>query len=132
MKALHAWPAVGWDGSGDKLAVYAELENKAGKKSLWSVGKLLAGHGDEREDVKAFGKVPGLDNIDIADLQVVDDEFCLLTTNGALFGWTQKGGKWADGSSKPKALEAINKLGKVVKFRKSKTHMIVQVQSEDG
>jgi hypothetical protein len=57
---------------------------------------------------------------------------CLLTSRGELLGWTQKGGKWNEGSTKPKPLENINKLGKVLKYCKSKSHMVVQVEKDSA
>jgi hypothetical protein len=58
-KAVRAWPCSNWDNAETKFALYVELEDALGNKALWSVGKLLAGHGDQ-EEVKEFTKVPDL------------------------------------------------------------------------
>lgn len=130
-KAIRAWPGTDWSDKEEKFAVYVELEDALGNKSLWSVGKHMTGQSD-KEEVKEFTKVPGLDDVTIADMQLVDNMITLQTTTGQLYGWTIKGEKFNEGTSQPKPLEYVNKLGKVIKYCNAKSHMVVQVEADSS
>jgi hypothetical protein len=130
MTCLRAWCVSADHDPENNFAVYAEMKDKKDVKSLWSIGKKLLGL--DKEETTKFMKVPLPDDAEVDVLTSPRGDISLRTTKGELFQWSYKGEKWADGAVKPKPMDFVNRLGKVLEYRQSKSHILALVETKKG
>lgn len=134
----RAW-AMAHTSDYDDVAIYALLQHKeTGEKGIYVFGKGTLGLGDKSE-AKKFEKVSfGDAHPDIVEIETYGRKLVAVDSEGQLWGWGRSEHKEfgvdvsSDGYKTPALLNAINSLGKVLRYKVSDSHLVVEVQDKSG